>query len=202
MKERPILFSATMIRTLLEGRKTQTRRMLKIQPPEHVVDFCSFHNPDGEGLAHFGFDPVKRELQDWYAVCPYGQVGDRLWCKEVWGAWPAMGGGVQEDSLRYRADGEYQNEHNAWRWRSPRFMPRWASRITLEITDVRVERLQDISNEDARAEGVLPSYADRSVEAGHPYNAIALYRQLWDAINGEGSWISNPWVWCVSFRKL
>ena len=134
-------------------------------------------------------------------ACPCGRPGDRLWVQETWGALPHMMGGVQPETLRYRADGEYQNERGTWRWRPGIHMPRWASRITLEITDVRVERLQDISGMDAKREGV-------SVPAHIPEDGADLdyarrgFRRLWEEIHGECSWDANPWVWVIEFKKL
>ena len=177
MKERPILFSAAMVRAILSHTKSQTRRAMKPQPPADVLDFCTFHNPKGEGLAHFGFDPLEQELQDWFAVCPYGQVGDRLWVRETFsGPWcmeaqdgiaaapPSKWG--ESSEIWYWSDGE--PPYGDWtRPRPSMFMPRWASRITLEVTDVRVERLQDISEADAKAEGCErlsddePGYVER-----------------------------------------
>lgn len=123
--------------------------------------------------------------------------------REPWGAWPHMLGGFQRESLRYRADGEYQNEHGAWRWRSPIHMPRWASRLTLEITDVRVERLQDISEEDAIAEGAL-EWARGACAPGNPtgFTAVGYFWLLWEPIHGPSSWDANPWVWVIEFKKL
>jgi len=136
--------------------KTQTRRVVKPQPPSHVVGFCTYHNPKGEGLAHFGFDPVARELQDWFAVCPYGPTGDRLWVRENF-AHIYHDNSLPErrsfEDVAYMADG-YGIDIGAYgSWKPSIHMPRWASRITLEITSVRVERLQDISEADAMAEG-------------------------------------------------
>ena len=129
-------------------------------------------------------------------------------------------GGVQPETLRYRADGEYQNERGTWRWRPSINMPRWASRITLEITNVRVERLQDISEADAVAEGVRPGDGkwhalddgeavfldefgwfapERYTRHNAPRHA---FREAWGIINGPESWAANPWVWVIEFKKL
>jgi hypothetical protein len=209
MKERPILFSAPMVRAILSGSKTQTRRVMKPQPPAHVNDFCTFHNPKGPGLAHFGFDPVAREALDWFAVCPYGQVGDRLWVREAW----AHVGTCDPGLTVYRADypacvpRQYQNvpPDESIKWKPSIHMFRADSRITLEITEVRVERLQDISEADAIAEGAPPSHPsiDKvSHEFGYPDFSRSWYAQLWEQINGAGSWEANPWVWAVNFRKV
>lgn len=192
MRERPIIFSAPMVRAILSGAKTQTRRIIKPQPTPCIGGGINWYD---KGRSFIG------SPENFRSYCPYGKPGDRLWVRETWGAWPHMLGGVQRESLRYRADGEYQNEHGARRWRSPIHMPRWASRITLEITDVRVERLQDISGMDAKREGV-------SVPAHLPHDGADLdyarreYRRLWQSINGPGSWETNPWVWVIEFKKL
>ena len=167
MRERPILFSAPMVRAILAGTKTQTRRVCKGQRElSNVHDF-----------------QIDR--------CPYGQLGDRLWVRETWLRHSVN---VPNDYL-YRADhpddGTIGPAHGGWK--PSIHMPRWASRITLEITDVRVERLQDISARDAWAEGITPS---PDVDPYHEY------RDLWESINGPGSWDANPWVWAVSFKRI
>lgn len=208
MKERSIIFSAPMVRAILSGAKTQTRRLFRPQPEyRHGVLF-----PQGSST---GYSPSLLA-----GACPYGLPGDRLWVRETWGAWPHMMGGVQPETLRYRADGEYQNERGTWRWRPSIHMPRWASRITLEITDVRVERLQDISEADAVAEGVrrgdgkwhalgdgeavfLDEFGWFAPERYTRHNAPRhAFREAWEIINGPGSWNANPWVWVIEFKKL
>lgn len=118
-----------------------------------------------------------------------------------------MLGGVQRESLRYRADGEYQNERGTWRWRPSIHMPRWASRILLEVTDVRVERLQDISEEQALAEGVRGEPCDHARQACADIGcwgdtAKGAFGFLWESLNGEGSWAENPWVWVVEIKRV
>lgn len=157
MKERPILFSGPMVRAIREARKTQTRRVVKEIDPD---EFVSSNEADNLALC-----------------CPYGAVGDRLWVRETWQ-------GNQGD-IRYGADGDSLHGYNGWR--PSIFMPRWASRITLEVTGVRVERVQEISEEDAQAEGVA-----------HRCD----YKVVWDAINGKKyPWSSNPWVWVIEFKR-
>ena len=201
MRERPIIFSAPMVRAVLSGAKTQTRRLVRPQPE----DRCPLVKEWGYAFRNYAeasLGNVKMADGSWGRVqCPYGRSGDRLWVRETWGAWPHMMGGVQPETLRYRADGEYQNERGTWRWRPSIHMPRWASRITLEITDVRVERLQDISGMDAKREGV-------SVPAHIPEDGADLdyarrgFRRMWEEIHGGGSWEKNPWVWVIEFKKL
>jgi hypothetical protein len=176
MRERPILFSAPMVRALLAGTKTQTRRIVK------------------------GGIPFDDDFE--IVASPYGDPGDRLWVREShwWfkdepdnscGYYPPK---LTREDVEYRADGDDGRKV----WRPSIHMPRWASRITLEVTGVRVERLQDISEADARAEGVEPNAFERTADN---YGSV-LYRRLWESINGPGSWDANPWVWVVEFRRI
>jgi hypothetical protein len=137
-----------------------------------------------------------RKHNEWHDVkCPYGLPGDRLWVRETWG--PRITNGEpdpRQQYVKYRADDVDdspcdENDWHEWedRWRPSIHMPRWASRITLEVTGVRIERLQDISEADARAEGVVDTLA---------------FEELWDSINGSGAWDANPWCWCISFKPL
>ena len=222
MKERPILFSAPMVQAILDGRKTQTRRVVKPQPTEFVGG-PGVTLRDGSPAPLVPLDdsvePYGREI-----VCPYGQPGDRLAVRETFyarGHWTkrysekkrreewhfvdeTMGTGK---TYRYEADEKLPRRkrelHEVGWWKRPAiFMPRAASRITLEITSVRVERLQDISEADAQAEGVtddgsLVTDLDGKDRGG----TIAAYATLWEVINGVGSWDDNPWVWVVSFKR-
>ena len=190
MKEIPILMSGPMVRAIIEGRKTQTRRIVKPQFG------CKYEMPDY-------WSDGKQGIK-----CPYGVPGDRLWVKETFG--PCAGGIV------YRSDGG-TNCPDGGKWKPSIFMPRWASRITLEIESVRVERLQDISEEDAVAEGIVAPRCEhcgytrtdarfqmdhRFCQSKEPDSAIPLYRELWESINGPGSWDANPWCWCITFRRF
>ncbi len=176
-KERPILFSAPMVRAILDGSKTQTRRIFK-GTTEH------------KGPYNLDYMEAHRQASGWGRICPYGAPGDRLWVRETWAPWSDGLGCADESSwVLYRAD-TTRPEPN--RWRAPMAMPREASRILLEITDVRVQRLQYISDDDARAEGYDRSHA-------FPREWFAL---LWESINGDGSWNANPWVWAITFRRL
>jgi hypothetical protein len=199
-----------MVNALLAGTKTQTRRMVKYPQPKDkslgLVPWIStpmgnrLHVTSSDGIVfETGSGRLSKGMQDHVLACPHGEVGDRLWVRETW-----MHGGYAAPGYarKYRADGleigglgDFEGEP----WRPSIFMPRWASRITLEITDVRVERLQDISEEDAKAEGVEPATLYLSDECG-PY--VASYSTLWEKINGKGSWEANPWVWAVSFRRI
>lgn len=208
MKERPILFSAPMVRAILEGRKTQTRRILKTQPFNVVPFIGADDRPTGE----FGLCSCHHMVIDQHVRCPYGQPGDRLWVREAHAIVPrtayAQSEGVQQtirrddnhDAAIYREG--WDRSEGGIRWRPSIHMPRWASRITLEITGVRVERLQDISEEDALAEGVRTiedAAKDGATWCDKPRRA---FRFLWQSINGPASWDENPWVWVVELKRV
>lgn len=193
MKENPILFSGQMVRAILEGRKTQTRRVVK--PRKFDPDWP--HTTPG----------IAR-----YTACPYGQPGDRLWVRETLTA--------KDDYMVYAADGGHIDcGEMDWpaciekRKTVPSIhMPRWASRILLEITSVRVERLADISREDAEDEGIglrrvsesdyrWIDYTDK--DGGHTFgDPRQSFWSLWKSINGPSSWAANPWVWVIEFKKV
>ncbi len=180
MKERPILFSSPMVRALLAGTKTQTRRALKVQP----LDVIPFEG-DKAGTHWVGRmqnDPPRGVVFE----CKFGKPGDRLWVRETHCAFEV---GHVHYRADYDPDPKGEKEHGVV-WTPSIHMPRWASRILLEITAVRVERLQGISHEDAMAEGMALD------------DAIYDYSRLWDKINGSGSWEANPWVWVVEFRRV
>ena len=221
MKERPILFSAPMVRAILDGRKTVTRRIVKpvgnddaFVLLDHGKGFWPYRSDDGESS-------ITADGNETPHSCPYGRSGDRLWVREAFH-------GYHWDKPRavYRADGERQRvrtqieSYEVGHWTPSIHMPRWASRITLEIVSVRVERLQNISEEDAIAEGVYCEnvivssyYANGHHEVGECRyffhggpdegfeSAVDAYTALWDSINGEGSWEKNPWVWVIEFKR-
>jgi hypothetical protein len=216
MKERPILFSGEMVKAILDGRKTQTRRVIKGR--FNIVTF-----PDGNKL------PVKIDDNDKmaedYIKCPYGQIGDRLWVRETFKYQNFSEGydnGIQQGGDHDFAFGFAQIEYRDGvrkieieldeedlnirkpvidKWYPSIHMPRWASRINLEITNIRIERLQDITEEDSQAEGV-EYYGEIDYTIGNTYKII--FRRLWDSINlkrGFG-WNVNPFVWVVEFRRI
>lgn len=216
--ERGILFSAPMVRALLDGRKTQTRRLVRDQ--RAVSDVC------GGGVEPVVWWPVVGARQ---LPCPYGQPGDRLWVRETWyddfcpvpdpksrkrdedGNVEGIDYRATHDCHAYEAGCPCTGEGPERRseWRPSIFMPRWASRVTLEVTEVRVERLNLISEGDARAEGVTTSQpgtvngAPTTIHCFGPAAHRRAFALLWDAINGERApWSANPWVWAVSFRRL
>ncbi|QGT82963.1 hypothetical protein [Pseudomonas coronafaciens] len=208
-KERPILFSAPMVCAILEGRKTVTRRALKVQP--HI-------DPSGNfcvGRSNYGQDiygkPVTKHFVS--SDCPYGQPGDRLWVREAWQADAQVNEVAPRElshgePIRYPADGASRQTGCSMitpgKTRPSIHMPRWASRILLEITDVRVERLQEISRSDIRAEGLEcpPELASDDVSPNYRDWYPAAWRELWESINGADSWNSNPWVWVVEFKRV
>jgi hypothetical protein len=224
-RERPILFSAPMVRALLDGRKTQTRRVVKPQPTPEVVDagVISSGNPAANGVWSW----LDSKELEWASTvgddfrCPYGVPGDVLWVREAWTPVPAsayrMSEGVQQTvnpSDPYMAAIYAAGwDRSIPKWKPSIHMPRWASRLTLKITDVRVERLNDISEADALAEGLVeydPTDEDPAEFAwddergrGEVFNnAVSAYRDLWNHINDPGSWAANPWVWAVSFEVV
>lgn len=194
MTDRPILFSGPMVRALLEGRKTQTRRVLKVQPPESCT-FAGFYSVPLTGAFQCRLQGNETLHTQKIGYAP----GDRLWVRETW----AKVGDEQDDihacpDMRipayYRAD---MVDPERQRWRPSIFMPRWASRLTLAVTDVRVQRLQDISEDDARAEGVEP-YTPTCPDDDTP--AADAFMDLWDSLNADRApWDSNPWICAVSF---
>lgn len=194
MSDRPILFSGPMVRALLAGTKTQTRRMVKTPQPgfiQQLTDGRFETSPDG------GFDRGVG-----YIKCHYGQPGDRLWVRETWkeDLSPCCDGSCGHQNALYRAD---FGEGPEWRggWAPSIHMPRWASRITLEITGIRVERLQEISEPDAYKEGIrLDEWEGNDGEA--PSSSREAFEWLWNSINGPGSWEANPWCWVVSFKQV
>lgn len=208
MRERPIIERDGQVRAILEGRKSQTRRVIKL-PPDHMAG--GFVLTDGGDVWMDYQVAVSRpeiataiDLQSEHR-CPYGVIGDRLWLKE---AWNKEGGAVS-----YRADGDWIADYRAaaesgigvprrpdLKWIPSVSMPRWASRIILEVTDVRVERLQDISEEDARAEGF--EYEVLQAVSGEHKTARDNFSIFWDNTRGNGSWASNPWCWVLTFSLM
>jgi hypothetical protein len=191
MKERPILFSGPMVRAILEGRKTQTRRVVTLTDSGRVKAVGSSRN--------WHLDDANAVL-----ACPYGQPGDRLWVRESGWQPPYLSPKMLREGADtwpryvYNADGDEKEwcRENGWKSRPSIHMPRWASRITLEVAGVRVERLNAITHVDAIAEGCEP-------HPDAPHQSMGDdFKRLWQSINGPGSWDLNPWVWVVEFKKL
>jgi hypothetical protein len=204
MKERPILFNADMVRAIIDGRKTQTRRVYKGIPP-------TFY-PSASGGC-WGIPVGERKKS------PFGTVGDRLWVRETFR--PVSESDTGFTGIEFRAGGMPDDDTQAGllhdgtdRWRPSIHMPRWASRIDLEITAVRVERVQEITEEDAKAEGVTCPYRGEKCGGYHPGMATVteppecvcidgykpLFKDLWDSI--YGNWDENPFVWVYEFRRV
>lgn len=206
MAEKPILFSAPMIRALMAGTKTQTRRSVKPQPPEGIVRHCWYDAP------LYGFTKDRDVSADWHIARLLACKGDRLWVREAWKPHSTFDHlpprDIPQSKVFYLADGGYSPSGS--RGRPGIFMPRWASRLTLTVADVRVERLQDISRDDAIAEGLIKDQtaSPLAVEMGCDWSfegdtrfgsPVSAYAALWDHINGAGAWVSNPWVVAYTF---
>lgn len=216
MTERGILFSAPMVRAIVADEKSQTRRAIvgrgahkgstfadvrqwsRIEADGTWIGWC-----EGFSTQEKADEATRRIYKGGGVTCPYGVVGDRLWVRETWR--PAAAAANVPLPVLYRAD---DDDDTTSSWKPSIFMPRGASRITLDITDVRVQRLQDITAEDAMAEGV---YFDGHWFRGgtHPIkgsdqcwpDAVRAYQAIWETINGKGSWALNPWVWALTFRR-
>ena len=192
VKERPIIFSGPMVRAILSGEKTMTRRIVKDQ--SSVPDKNQFDR-----------HPAWLKMR-----CPYGQPGDRLWVRETFGyvSPDEFERPLEECRIEYRADlpegctdqpgqwpaEEARGEDIVPKWRPSIFMPRSASRLILEITSIRVERLQEITEKDAEAEGCFEKEPDN--------DAVSMFADLWESLHGPGSWELNPWVWVIEFARF
>ncbi|ECC7770413.1 hypothetical protein DDJ99_24880 [Salmonella enterica] len=203
MNERGMIFNAEMVRAILDGRKTQTRRPIKWKQTR----FTEIAERDDGSLWPWAED-CERGGDIWFA-CPYGEIGDRIWVRETFRVHSRA---TDVATLVYRA-----SVRNSWteqthrvpiavcdkpatpeKWTPSIHMPRWASRILLEITDVRVERLRDLSEEDAKSEGRTPPAG--GVLPGWEYRIN--FRDLWMDIYGTDSWEANPWVWVIEFKRV
>lgn len=253
MKERPIIFNAEMVRAILDGRKTQTRRVVLHQPQRSdILPNLVFPRNKQESNYPPGGWIYPNGMEQILSLCPFGSIGDRLWVRETWGvvshafdddgfmtSWtpdrPAtaihemsFGKGYYSGHAIYAADGSLtwgdDDGHVDGRscWKPSIHMPRAASRILLEVTAVRVEQLQDISENDAKSEGLAEITKDGSlfkfgIPDGDGYpgtddngwawhewerNPVDAYCKLWQSIYGEESWQANPWVWVIEFRKI
>ncbi|HBW7733698.1 hypothetical protein DJ516_26210 [Klebsiella pneumoniae] len=199
ISERGMIFNAEMVRALLDGRKTQTRRPIKWKQTRFT------EIGEREDGSKWPWSEDAEHACDFWHPCPFGAVGDRIWVRE---AFRVHSRATDVATLVYKA-----SERNSWteqtrrvpvavcnkpatpeKWIPSLHMPRWASRILLEITGVRVERLRSMSQDDARAEGVIA--------ASGPMEAGLAFRELWDSIYGEESWKANPWVWVIEFKRV
>lgn len=213
MNEKPITFNTEMVQAILEGNKTQTRRAIKCQMKKPASGhYLDAYNKSEEW---FWWSEDHRQNLEQKITCPFGKVGDRLWVRETFKVVPrtayAQSEGVQQvikpndnhDAAIFKAGWD---RSKPGRWKPARHMPRWASRITLEITDIRVERLQDISEEDAVAEGFkyegwVPTYNDPdSGGDGNEALPSEKFADMWESI--YQNWDSNPWVWVIDFKVV
>ncbi|MDT9738455.1 hypothetical protein [Klebsiella quasipneumoniae] len=227
MTERGMIFNAEMVRALLSGRKTQTRRIMKVQPESNQLGLLLITDSTKHsdiGKYHWGeSNATGNHVRSKLFSCPFGAVGDRIWVRETWSS--DFANYYPNDRVWYAADnnrrldievvdgvrGIYSPEsdvHVPFRWQPSIHMPRWASRILLEITDVRVERLNAISEEDARAEGIIDGGC---LNCGEPEpcgcanpepDATDAFAYLWQSIYGQESWNANPWVWVIEFERV
>jgi hypothetical protein len=227
MREHPLLMKGPLVRATLEGRKTQTRRPVKPQPSDDIVDV------EYDDIADLWLGNTKEDndlgfCSSWTARCPLGRTGDRLWVRETW-AWPG------EEEFIYRADQWAEDMVAKWKtdpnypqvkWSPSIHMPRRACRLVLPLVSVRVERVQDITEEDAIAEGV-PHNSDRPIDkswcaacCGHGIverfalgmvsvddcsecnSAKKLFRNIWISIYGQESWDANPWAWVAEWKEI
>ena len=217
MKERPIIFSGAMVKAILDGRKTQTRRVVKPQPQKPIVS-------ESDGFPETWYEHgvlIEEPSNVW--KCPYGMIGDKLWVRETF--WHQRASFDEVCGIKYKDEDEftvYRADYDGgpgdnFSWKPSIFMPKILSRITLEITDVRVQRLQEISEQDAIAEGVeklgefpdITPWRNYGLKAGQPHClnfsiARRSFQTLWDSINAKRGygWDSNPWVWAIMFRQL
>ncbi|EEW5971667.1 hypothetical protein EGX65_03655 [Escherichia coli] len=200
MKERGMIFNDAMVRAILEGRKTQTRRPVKNVGADNYL-VISKPTKKRNGVYIHVMDAPK------HGLCPFGNVGDRIWVRETFNAFWLDNDVIQEikngvslasELCDYKAD--YSDSSNlAEGWTPSIHMPRWASRILLEITDVRVERLHDMSEADAKAEGASPAtYKITPPEAVYRVG----FGDIWRGIYGQENWLSNPWVWVIEFKRI
>lgn len=208
MRERPILFSTPMIQAIQAGRKWQDRRVVKwpLKSESHGGTKRVWPESKVEGVLSSMWTLSSHRLEAHprdRIVCPYGTVGDRLWVRETWAEFPCAGDYI------YRADHPEEKPWTDLKWRPSIHMPRQACRLVLEITEERVQRLQEISPSDAAAEGIQCS--DEGLKIGNPFaviNAqwrIETFAKLWDSINGKKpgmDWQSDPWVWALSFKEV
>lgn len=210
-KERPILFSGHMVRAILNGQKTVTRREIKPSMRSADSSFELHQQEDESWRPMHTFDESCMDAKgtEHPIACPYGQPGDRLWVREAWLADAQLDSIAPRDlsqgePILYPADGSVRQTGCAMvsqgRGRPSIHMPRWASRILLEITAVRVELLQDIAEEQAEAEGV--NFLRHVPDADETLTASQLFECLWSSINGDESWNGNPWVWVVEFKRI
>ena len=210
MKERPIIFSGESVRAILDGRKTQTRRVVFANArTNNGFDFAVDRIEAALGKEKYFFAYAKRDTVGKQVLCPYGAPDNQLWVRESFSAWFQMAhwrDATQRtketcDNLFYRATHHFPDDDQ--KWVAAIYMPRWASHITLEIVNVRVERLWEISREDCIAEGIGSYTFARGAISDNPPDYRWKFIEIWDIINGKRApWSSNPFVWVLEFKKL
>jgi len=221
VKYHPIIFSAENVRATLEGRKTYARRVIKFPKRKGLgTDELMVYYPEDAwaGTTIFGKhvlwvpnrhpdDPDVDNPADFYGAypisCPYGRVGDRLWVRESYMEIPCIDP-TEDKLINYKAD--FQRNHSEWKWKPSIFMPRWASRITLEIVSIRAERLWNISADDVNAEGIEPfdMGARSEFDVIDEDGLVAFYSKIWDSLNAKlgHPWDNNDWVWVIEFKRI
>ncbi len=221
MNFKSILFSTEMVQAILDGRKTQTRRILKSRHESGRFAICKNIDGQVEQICSLGWDEENVEKDN---ICPYGHPGDVLWVRESWNVTTLISSTSKSDvlgtkTIRYKADNDQFNRctKRSMKWKPSIYMPKEACRLFLKVKNVRVERLQDITEEDAIAEGIeynngkinntLSGY--RFYVNTEPKSIVPLtkcpinsFRSLWEKINGIQSWKTNPWVWVISFERI
>jgi hypothetical protein len=201
-KERPFLFNGDMVRAILEGRKTQTRRIVKTRIPSDAPRNINPHTLEVEDGGGYGFYDDNGDVHK-APCCP----GELLWIRETWGKGSENNVCHSSDEMIfYRAtDPGWDDNDTGFKWRPSIHMPRWASRITLKVTSVRIERLNQINSLDAESEGCPVSYNPETgyheIHTGHG-TPIYWFADLWESIYGKGSWDENPFVWVIDFEVV
>ncbi len=198
VKSRPMLYSGPMVRAILDGKKTKTRRIASLHLPWNDTYPMSWAWSDRKQL----FEPVG-SVSPWGVKCPYGLVGDRLWVRETWQSLAAMNQcHPSDDQYVYRATDPDWDIMEGWKWRQSIFMPRAACRINLRIESINVERLQAITDEEIVCEG-FRGIGEGVGELDGKFSTLrGLFSGLWNKINGPGSWEANPFVWFVGFSVV
>jgi hypothetical protein len=221
MKEHPILFSGPMVRAILEGRKTQTRRVMKYQPKPFMTEVMVEHIDEGPAVATYRAYPGKGTARWAITACPFGRESDRLWVREAFD-FRILDAKTRSVFLRYKTDPDVLIEivltKREWnrvrRWKKPAkgkwrgmpgmFMVRSMSRLTLEITGISVQRIQGISDRAAEAEGVSGVDHGHGNDYGGRANHLTPFHKLWDSLNAKRGfgWKKNPWVWVITFKRI
>ncbi len=211
MNFKPILFNTEMVQAILDGRKTQTRRIIKSRHESGRFAICKNIDGQVEQICSLGWDEENVEKD---IICPYGHPGDALWVRETWQITDFLHPEDENYGYIYKASENgraWENNDDEWKWKPSIHMPKEACRLFLKIKDIRLERLQDISEEDAIAEGVekIADYGNTGYKlytepdaAYSDIDAVYSFESLWQSLNGPDSWEANPWVWVISFKCI